>query len=186
MRTLKINCGVVLTCAPARAYNSMSVACSRQQVMLRPLLLRGMEVRHLTLGGLQRFVNVHTTPLPMIMIILAIHAAKSNKDGKHDDWRVLTRSNSFTECPLVHLAIHFAQRMFLDEQSDPFPESVAESADWCAHLTISLRLTVIRCPPMLVTWSTNDCMTAIDRYWLQAEMVPCHKLSRHWQTLWSR
>lgn len=68
----------------------------------------------------------------MQMLLVAVHAAKSNKDGKYDDYRVITYGPAILKCPVVNMAVYIADKLFLGDRSRPFHESIAESAAWCA------------------------------------------------------
>lgn len=98
--------------------------------MLRPAMLRGKEARNVLLGSIYIYVNHHSLPYVMPMIVIAVHAAKTNKEGKHADFRGLTFGHEFLTCPLMHLAVHVAYRLFLG-QGEPLPESTLLTGSWC-------------------------------------------------------
>ena len=105
------------------------LVCRRQQYMMRVMLLRGKEFRDLPIGHISTYTNYYSLPTVMPMLIFAIHGAKANKEGKHADCRAVTYGNELLRCPLLHLAIHVACRLFLGN-GQPLPESVAETTSW--------------------------------------------------------
>lgn len=96
---------------------------------MKPLLTRGKEARDFPIGALFYYINQYTRPLVMPMLVFAIHGAKTNKEGKYADCRAITYGSTFLKCPLVHLAIHMACRLFLGS-GQPLPESVADTKSW--------------------------------------------------------
>lgn len=101
----------------------------RQQIVLKPLCLRGKEARHLTLGGIFLNDNPNTEPCVMRTIVFAIHDAKTNKEGQYQDWRAITPRRYLLQCPVVNLAILFLQRLCV-QNGAPLPESMAELDNW--------------------------------------------------------
>ena len=73
--------------------------------------------------------NPHTKPFPMPMVVAAFHSAKTNKEGKHVDFRALTYGHTFLTCPLFMLAYTLATRLFMG-RGEPMPESVAYISSW--------------------------------------------------------
>jgi hypothetical protein len=63
--------------------------CRRQQVITSTLMTRGLETRNIDLGCLLVFRNDFAQPVPMEMVVFAIHMAKANKQMQQDDYRAI-------------------------------------------------------------------------------------------------
>lgn len=67
----------------------------------------------------------------MRQVLFAIHDAKTNKEGQHQDWRALTYGHNILSCPVLNLAIYMFQRLCVHNGS-PLHESMAEMDNWYA------------------------------------------------------
>lgn len=99
--------------------------------------MRGKECRNMTLGGMVYWENPYPNPYPLRCIVFAVHAAKTNKEGAHQDWRAITPGSTLLQCPVFNLAIYFLQRLCV-HNGHPLPESVAESDLWCDSYDVTM------------------------------------------------
>jgi hypothetical protein len=117
--------------------------CRRQQVITSTLMTRGLETRNIDLGCLLVFRNDFAQPVPMEMVVFAIHMAKANKQMQQDDYRAIIHHVNVLRDPRFLLGVHLCCRLFVFD-GKPFPESWMHSSSWYA-LTAGPRLPVI-CP----------------------------------------
>lgn len=105
--------------------------CRRIQLLVKPLMTRGLEARRLTLGCLRFFRNTYMSPLPMDMVVLAVHMSKANKQQKTDDFRALTHHADVLQDPLFLLGFVFWCRLDKDVgKGGPIPQVWVDSTDW--------------------------------------------------------
>jgi hypothetical protein len=105
--------------------------CRRQQLITSTLMTRGLETQNIDLGCLLAFRNDFAKPVPMEMVVFAIHMAKANKQMQQDDSRAIIHHVNVLRDPRFLLAVHLCCRLFVFD-GRPFPESWMHSSSWCA------------------------------------------------------
>lgn len=98
-------------------------------------MVRGKEARLMPIGALLKDTNPMSKPMPMNSVVFGVHNSKTNKEGKHQDWRAITHHRNLLKDPMLHLSILAVERTCV-HRGAPMSETMAELFDWCASMLI--------------------------------------------------